>query len=206
MRNLCLTLIILAFPIGVTAQDGNWKLRVDQQTLIYDTETDQDGEIHFDDIGIFNDLMRANPGVTTLRLNSGGGNVWAGTEIARIALDYSLDTVVDGMCSSSCVDIFLGGENRTMTRGSKIGFHLRSWSPAAIEEYYNSWSTEEGWDTPFELSAWIYRDTQAEVYDSLSYLISRGVDPEFAIKSKMPRESTWFPVRSALIAARVLTE
>ena len=175
--------------------------------LIFDTESnDKNHEISSGHVDIFLALLKQNPGITTLVLNSSGGSVWAGTEMGRIALDFELNTVVDGQCSSSCVMMFLAGGSRSMERGSKIGFHSRSWSPRSVETYYEKWREDENWETPFDFASWVYKDTRKEVYDDLIYILSRGVDPTFAIKSHAPRKEMWYPTRQELVAAGVLTE
>lgn len=189
------------------ADEGDGKFIVAGETLTYDTETvDVSDEMEDDDVDVFLKLLQDNSGITTLVLNSGGGSVWAGDEMARIALDFELDTVVRGECNSACVNIFLAGQNRRMARGSKIGFHSRSWAPDAMQSYYEKWREDEGWTSPFEFGSWVYRDTQAETYNDISYIISRGVDAQFAVKIKEPREDMWYPRRSQLTAAGVLTE
>jgi hypothetical protein len=124
--------------------------------------------------------------------------------MARIVQDYELDTLVDGECSSSCVTIFLAGQAREMSRGSKIGFHQRSWSADGTQSYYDRWREDEGWDTPFDFASWVYQDTQSETWKELTFMISRGVDPEFAIETKRMRSGIWFPGRRKLEQAGVL--
>lgn len=199
---LLLSMPVLAAP--ALAQQGKFSLQGER--LVYDTESGEtDAEIEDVDVDALGELMRGNPAISTLVLNSGGGSVWAGMEMARIVLDYEIATEVDGECSSACVNIFLAGQSRSMTRGSKIGFHARSWAPSAVESYYETWREDEGWDTPFEFGSWIYEDTQAEIYDDLKYITSRGVDADFAIKTKTPRSKTWYPRRDELERAGVLT-
>lgn len=195
----------------VTAQaPANAKFRVDGQTLIYDTENIEDTfsrEMEDDDVDALIGLLRANPAITTLQLNSGGGSVYAGDEMARVAIDFDLDTVVAGECISSCVNLFLAGNRRTMLLGSKIGFHRRYWSPESVESYYEKWRETERWETPFDFASWVYQDTQAEIYEDLTYLLDRGVKAEFAIRSKQVGYSEeWFPSRLALTAGGVLRE
>lgn len=195
---------IMLSALAAVAED--WKFIVDETEIRYDTESKDGGDMRSGDVDFYRALLKAHPDVTTLVLNSDGGSLWTGEEMARITLDYGLNTVVDGVCASSCVDLFLAGDTRTMTRGSMIGFHLRHWSASAIESYYEEWAEEEGWDTPFEMGTWIYKDTQAEIFSSLEYITSRGVTAEFAILSKTPRENTWYPLRQELLEAGVLTE
>jgi len=179
-------------------------------TLVFDTETKVDGdeaEITRRDIARLLALLQANPEIAVLELNSSGGSIYAGDEMARIVLDFELDTAVSGQCSSSCVNIFLGGKVRRMYLGSKIGFHQRFWAPKAIKRFYESNRESEGWASVYDFAAWNYKDTQTEVYDDLAYMVRRGVEPGFAIKTKRAQFSgLWFPGRLELINAGVLRE
>lgn len=183
------------------------ELRVEGDTLIFDTDSVTDAEIDRADVEVILGLLRANPGITTLRLNSGGGQIYAARDIADIIIDFGLDTVVDGTCDSSCVIVFLGGTNRSMTLGSRLGFHARSWSAGDIASYYDTWRESEGWNSLFDFAAWLYQDTQAESAELLAYMVERGVDPGFAIESVRKRSfDMWRPRRVDLRAADVLTE
>ncbi|MBU2983414.1 hypothetical protein KO498_16530 [Lentibacter algarum] len=180
-------------------------LTVKGDTLVFDTTTTEDSEIDKPDIAAFLSVLRANTNITTVQLNSSGGSVWSAEEISRIIVDFELDTVVNGRCSSSCVMLLLAGTNRSLTRGSKIGFHSRSWSASSMQRYYESEKESEGWDTPFEFGSWSYRDTYREAHELLSYLVDRGVDPVFAIETIALREEMWYPSRRELTEAGVLT-
>ena len=201
----------LALGSGAVAKDGlPQKFSLQGRTLVYDTETGEEGEpaeISDEDIGRLRDILKRNPDVSELQLNSIGGSVFAGEEIAGLVLEHELDTLVDGECISACVDVFLAGNRRRMTIGSRIGFHQRSWPAAAVHKYYRSERKRQRWATPFEFGSWIYVDTQREMYDHVSYMVSRGVDPGFAIETlRTEPGSEWFPSRLRLIAAGVLRE
>lgn len=204
-----LCLVGMALP-AVALDPGGERLRVAGETLIFDTEgggEDQPGEIVVEDIDRVRALLQAHPDVSMLRLNSSGGSIYASSEIAWIIADYGLDTQVDGECVSACVDIFLAGARRQMTLGSKIGFHRRSWSPGAVESYYDDLRQSRGWDTPFVFGSWIYEDTQREMYEYLRYMLTRGVEAEFAIETlQVDSGDEWYPSRLRLIAAGVLRE
>lgn len=188
-----------------THAEGADKFEIRGETLVYDTETARNTEIESDDVEILLEILRDNEALKVLELNSSGGSVWAGQEIARIVLDFGMDTLVHGECASSCVRIFLAGNTRQMTLGSKIGFHQPTWSAANMENYYEQWREQDGWATPFEFSEWVFEDTQREFHEDLTYMISRGVDAEFAVKSKgIPNSDNWFPSRSELTFAGVL--
>lgn len=208
MRITRFLIVPLIFPAMVAAQSAN-KFQVDGAILTYDTENVSDAdarEIESDDVDVLLDVLRKETDVAILRLNSTGGSVWAGNEMARIVQDFELDTLVDGECSSSCVTVFLAGHSRSMTRGSKVGFHQRSWSSDGTQSYFDRWRDEEGWETPFDFASWIYKDTQSEIWKELTYMVSRGVDASFAIETKRSRSGIWFPTRNELKDAGVLRD
>lgn len=204
-----LTLLCLAAP-ALALDPASSRLKVKGETLYFDTENAADteaGEIVTEDIDLFREVLQANPQVTELMLNSGGGSIYASSEIAWIVTDVGLNTTVDGECVSACVDIFLAGDRRRMTLGSKIGFHRRSWSPDSVESYYEDLREGQGWDTPFVFGSWIYEDTQREMYEYLSFMVSRGVDAGFAIETlQVDSGDEWYPSRLEMSAAGVLRE
>ncbi|WP_413873303.1 hypothetical protein [Albidovulum sp.] len=209
MRTLILSILLALPAAGKCAGEERAslasKFRAEGTVLVYDTEhVGEDGEITPDDIDGLRAALRENPGVAKLRLNSAGGSIWAAEDMSRIVTDFDLDTEVDGECSSSCVTVFLGGKARSMTRGSRLGLHSRWWAAEDVQNYYERNKIEERWDTPFEFGAWIYEDTQAEVYEAISFVVSRGVDPAFAIEMHAPRDSMWYPDRADLEKAGVL--
>lgn len=208
MRIAALAAVVLGIAATpLPAEQLSQKFALDGTILTYDTESlSQGSEIEAEDVEVFGTLLRQHPEIERIVLNSSGGSVWAAMEIARLMLDFDLETEVDGECSSACVNIFLAGNDRGMTAGSSMGFHLRTWSPPAVESYYEDWKGEEGWNSPFEFASWIYEDTQAEVFDDLVYIVSRGVDAEFAIRIKTPRARTWYPSRQELMQAGILTK
>ena len=195
---------------AVLAEPATGKLRVDGATLIYDTTEPGEGEetgIVSDDVDRMLELLRGGNAITRLQLNSGGGEVYPAGQISGIVIDFELDTNIHGDCDSSCVTIFLAGDKRTMSRGSRIGFHQIFWSAKNIESFYQLEREDEGWETPWEFAAWMYLDAQKEVYEHLTYMIDRGVDPGFAVKTmRDPNSGMWRPYRSELLAAGVLTE
>ena len=207
LRALTLACAVCAGPLA--AREDLPKLRVVDDVLVYDTidTTAASSDIENEDIPVLRALLKANPQVRVLELNSAGGSVWASQIISDIVIDYELDTRVDGDCDSSCVTIFLAGNSRSMTRGSRLGFHQVQWSAANIFEYYEREAENYGWEDPWEFAEWVYLDTQQEVYLALNYMVSRGVDPGFAIQSiRKPDGALWRPHRAVLRAAGVLTE
>ena len=184
------------------------KFIISGDTIIYDTfkaKNEFNQEINWDDVTEFEYLMRNNEGIKNLQLNSSGGLVEAAIYFSDIIIDYELNTHVDGECSSSCVFLFLGGETRTLQRGSWIGFHKSSWSKEGLKEYYESYKDEKGWQDEFEFSEWLYNDTQVQILRDLKYLIERGVDGNFAIKTlTADSDDMWYPRRKELEIAGVV--
>ncbi|MCG3267049.1 hypothetical protein [Yoonia sp. I 8.24] len=194
-------------PVSDDAPIG--KFFVDGTTLVYNTNNvppDQYAEMDSTDVEGFSDILAEHPNTKLLRLTSTGGSVWAGEQMARIAMDYRLDTRVSGECSSACVTLFLAGESREMDRGSAIGFHQNAWNADGLREYYKYWHLDENWDNPFDFGQWLYRDVQTEMHNQLSYLVARGVDPVFAIETKRERSNMWYPTRRQLEEAGVLRD
>lgn len=197
-------------PGQAQESDPATKFRVEGDRLVYNTEGAPEGGpggIEDTDVDVLIATLRAHPEVKTLELDSGGGSVWAADRMAGAVIDFELDTHVNGSCTSSCVTVFLGGARRTMSRGSRIGFHQIQWSASSIERFYESEREIENWRTPFDFASWIFADTQNETYHRLMYMVSRGVDPLFAIETlRTPSSDTWEPWRARLLAAGVLTE
>ncbi|QBF30736.1 hypothetical protein [Thalassococcus sp. S3] len=203
-------IIAVSFLAGAAfAEEESGKFRVVGDRLIYDTENpgeEQERGIELDDPDILLDLLRANPGIRTLELNSGGGRYYSAFDMTNTVIDFELDTHVHGICESSCTLVFLAGKKRTMSRGSKIGFHQTFWTADSIEGFYEDKRADRGWETPFDFTSWVYKDTQDEIYNELTYMIRQGVDPAFAIETiKEPTSTMWYPYRPVLRAAGVLT-
>lgn len=199
--------VIILLP---TIAFGNGKFQIDGDVLVYDTEVvevEADAEITTEDPDELLRLLRQNPDITRVHLNSGGGGYYAGLEMGRIIADFELHTHVVDECSSSCTYVFAGGLSRSMSRGAKVGFHHTSWSPSSMEEYYEEEREGAGWNTPFDFASWSYRDTQQEIYDELKFLMSRGISAEFALETiRVRREGLWYPTRRELFEAGYLTE
>ena len=214
LRRLFSALVSLSWVMGGVVLSApalaSERYKVENGRLIFNTEVEiegQDEDLSFDDVEPLRKLLRGDDSIHVLELNSEGGGYYAAFDIADLVIDFQLDTHVRDVCESSCVTVFLAGKNRTMSRGGRIGFHQTSWSAGAIKDYYESNSDREGWETPFDFAAWMYGDTQTEVYALLSYMIARGVDPSFAIQTIRKLDaSMWRPYRTVLRAAGVLTE
>ncbi len=207
MRHICFTLIFLLISNFVIA---NEKFSINGDTIIYDTfkATDETlAEINWEDSNVLAKILSENPNIKTLQLNSLGGLIGAAEYMSDIIIDFELNTSVVGECSSSCAILFIAGEKRTIQRGSWLGFHQGSWDKDSIKEHYEYNKEEYGWANEFEHSSWIYKDTQKQIFKDMEYLIERGVEPLFAIKTmKADNEDMWYPRRQELEDAGVIRE
>jgi hypothetical protein len=131
------------------------------------------------------DLLEANPEVERLELESPGGSVREGLELAELVEKYSLDTEVRTYCDSACTLVFVAGSERSLAPRAALGFHrCRS-----VLWYY----------------ALLYDDEHnAEL---ARYLQSKGVSQAFADKViSVSSDDIWYPSVHQLLAAGVMTE
>ena len=200
-----ISMIIIALP-----SFPNDKFSIIDNTLIYNTEKTEDislKEINWDDAEYIKELLLNNPKVTRIQLNSLGGLIEAAVFMSDIIIDFELNTHEVGECSSACTLIFLAGNKRTIERGSWLGFHQGSWDKDSIESHYEYNKEKYGWNDAFDHSSWIYKDTQKEIFRGMEYLIERGVEPLFAIKTmKADSKDMWYPRRKELETAGVIRE
>ena len=153
------------------------------------------------------EILLNNPNIKIIQLNSSGGLVEASQYISDLVIDFELDSIVSGECSSACVDIFLAGNKRVLERGSWLGFHKGSWASDNIENYYEDNKVTEGWNNAFEFSSWLYEDTQKEILKQMKYMIERGVEASFIIETlQADSEGMWYPRRKQLEAAGVIKD
>ena len=199
---MALTLTLFA---GVAHAQTIW---VDGDTLYYNTIETENG-MDFGDEEKILEILKTNPDLTDMVLTSEGGFTEAAHLIADYVIDVGLNTHVDGECSSACTIVFLAGKNRTLAIGSKLGFHRSWWDASDAEEYYADNDNKEyyEWSNPFEFSVWLYSDAQEEVFAGFEYLLERGVEPFFAIKTlRAEADDMWYPRRKELKEGGFLTE
>ena len=201
-----------------TVITGTWKtdilqppeglFKVEGRKLYFDTENTSgvDGISSNHAENLFG-ILKSNNEITTLILNSEGGLIEEAQDMADLVIDAELNTYVDGVCLSACVTIFLGGNDRSLALGGKIGFHKGYWEATSIKSYYDANKEDEKWANPFEFASWLYEDTQSDVFKEFEYLLERGVKADFAIKTlKADSDGMWQPRRSELLLGGILTQ
>jgi len=203
MRTILIALL-MSFATNAVADP----FTVDGNAVLYDTiNSEVTEEIDYGHSEKLLEILKTNENIELLILTSEGGFIKAGYDIADVVIDAELNTHVDSICESTCATVFLAGKKRSLELGAKIGFHSSYWAAEDIHEYYTSEKDRMGWETPFEFASWLYEDTQAEVFSDFEYLLERGVNAKFAIRTlNASSDSMWYPRRAELEAAGVLTE
>lgn len=198
----------IIYPLNAASQSSKFELVA--STLIYDTfasPSEPEQEITWEDVDVLEGLLKSEPSIKQIELNSAGGDIEAAFYMADLIIDYELDTNVSGTCESACTLVLLAGEKRTVERGSWVGFHQSYWDAPYIEDYFERNKDSEGWSNAFDFASWLYGDTQQEVLRNLQYFVERGVDAGFAIKTmKATSDDMWYPRRKELEAAGVIVE
>ena len=204
--------ISLSFLVGPLNLYASEKFKVEGEVLHYNTELavkEIDRGIQEKDADKLLKTLKNNPKIKTIHLTSWGGLISTAVEMADIIIDFELDTHVKEICFSACPLLLVGGETRTLERGSKIGFHRSSWKSDSMKSFYEDKETREiyGWKNEFDFSSWVYDDSQEEIYSQFKYYLERGVSPSFVIETMKARsEDGWYPRRKDLLEANVITK
>ena len=193
---LCFLFSVILFPSVVQSVE----ISIKEETIHI-----KGGIEEGDDVKVLAALKRAkNPKLVVL--TSEGGNLNTSKAISDLIIDYEIDTHAVGECSSGCTIIFLAGNKRTLERGSKLGFHRSSWSVSSLKEAYES-SPEDWNNNIYEFAQWVDAVALEDAFSDLQYLLERGVEPQFAIKTmKAEAGDMWYPRRMEMRKAGLLTQ
>ncbi|MDP2330695.1 MAG: hypothetical protein Q8M19_08375 [Reyranella sp.] len=125
--------------------------------------------------------LEQNPKIREVVLAGPGGRMGAGFEISRMIRSRRLATRVDTGCASACTIAFLGGVDRSLAPGARLGFHQASFPGMSADDMYEA-----------------NRDMKR-------FLTMSGVAPGFAQRVlDTPGDSIWVPTPEELLAARVI--
>ncbi len=144
------------------------------------------------DFGITDSVRKVindNPELTSVVLESAGGQVYEGRGLSLLFAKHELDTYSHQECSSACATAFIGGKRRYLGHKGKIGFHRYKLETASIWNYIP------------------YFDISAEQNKDLALFKSQGVKQTFLDKvfDQTPN-NIWFPPQQDLIDAGVIHE
>ena len=79
-----------------------------------------------------------NPGVRTVVLAGPGGRISVGFELYEMFRERKLATRVDDDCASACTIAFLGGVERSISPGGRLGFHRGSFPGLSDNDLYET--------------------------------------------------------------------
>lgn len=129
-------------------------------------------------------LLRDNPGVDGIVLDSDGGYIAEGRGVARLIRDRGLDTYVFGVCKSACTTAFIGGRVRTLGEHARLGFH--------------QYRLEDGYPD-------VLLDPLAEQEKDGRFYQAQGVRADFVNRLfQAPHDDIWYPVLSDLVRSGVV--
>jgi hypothetical protein len=124
-----------------------------------------------------------NPTVRTVVLAGPGGRLSVGFELYEMFRERKLATRVDDDCASACTVAFLGGVERSISPGGRLGFHRGSFPGLSDSDMHES-----------------NRDFRRFLL-YIARLTPQFVDRVFAT----PPDEIWEPTPQELLAGRVIT-
>ncbi len=152
------------------------------QVLNGGQELEFTGGIAFGAAKAFEGFADASNGLKTVRLTSIGGRISEAQRIADQVKRRGLNTYVPDYCVSACTIIFLGGRQRFIDSGTRLGFHQPDFPGITDEERKQMIADEE------------------------RRLTSMGVSPAFAKKANLASpKNMWYPNVGELLAEHIAT-
>ena len=134
-------------------------------------------------------IINDNPDLTSVVLESAGGQVYEGRGLSLLIAKHELDTYSYEECSSACATAFIGGKRRHLGSIGKIGFHRYRLESVSYWNYL-----------PF-------LDIKSEQNKDLAIFESQGVQQTFLDKIfDQTSDKTWFPAQQDLIESGVIHE
>ncbi|HET6322400.1 MAG TPA: hypothetical protein VFF87_10155 [Hyphomicrobium sp.] len=128
----------------------------------------------------FVDALAANPGVRTVVLNSPGGHYAVGLRMGRLIHERGLTTVTTEMCGSACTYAFIGGHERLLGRGARLGFHAMAGNTEVVLSRMQAHAAET--------------------------LAAAEVPEDFIVRIfATPSDDVWYPSTEELRAANLVT-
>ena len=129
-----------------------------------------------------------------------------GLEISDLIIDFELDTHIIDYCLGNCIFMFMGGQNRTMAKGSEISISMNSYSLEFVEEIIEN-KDYELIGSLAEYVVWVDEIARIEIIEYFTLLLEQGVQPAFIIESiEKASKEDWIPRRKQLLEANILTE
>ncbi len=164
-------------------QDKNYQLALRNNS----TQLVISGEIEIGITKAVSNILKKNPQISSIALNSIGGHIYEGRGLSKLFTRQGLDTYVYKQCSSACTTAFSGGKKRYLGSTGKLGFHQYK-----LDLHKHKRSVG-------------FHDAKAEQERDFELFKSRGIESNFL--EKIFNESSdmmWFPNHDELVTARVI--
>jgi ATP-dependent protease ClpP protease subunit len=118
-------------------------------------------------------LLRTHPEIRTVHLNSHGGLIEEGRELAALIRENWLDTYTSQRCLSACTLAYVAGKQRFIKKGATLGFHQY----VVFGSTGSTRQAEEGMDRDLMIKAGINADFLERAYSTptLEQLVDAGV-------------------------------
>ena len=130
-------------------------------------------------------LLKQYTNVSGIILDSAGGRIYEGRELAKIITKNNLDTYSLKGCISACVTAFIAGKNRYLATGANLALH--EYSSGGYEQLYTS----------AVLNAEQERDLRA--------FQRQGVSKDFLERMFLTTsEDLWYPTLDELLGSNVI--
>lgn len=130
-------------------------------------------------------LLRANPQINGVILDSPGGRIDEGQELANLIYTHDLNTYSLEGCYSAATIAFIAGKKRFLGVDANLGFHKHSYAYGIHID-----------DPEIE------KEIQSEY---LEYFIKKGIKRDFLRKIyKVPPDELWYPTVDELFDAGVI--
>jgi hypothetical protein len=193
---------------GVIAQE---RMEIIGNTLIFDTRffssNEEANSILRSDANLFGDLIMNYPSIDTVIISSKGGDLKASYDMAKTITTFGISVIARGDCESGCTIVFLGGKDRKLEQGARLGFHRSSTEAYDHSVYYEGFKDKMGWKDEFAYATWVYEDGQIVARNFIQYLLRRGVSIDFALRAlSTPADHMWYPSTDELFYYGVITK
>lgn len=130
----------------------------------------------------FREFIERTPSIKVVHVNSIGGRISEGLEIAKIVADREMTTYVSNSCASAATLIFLSGRERFVNEEAKVGFHA-GYFPGVDKE-------------TIDVKSGVMAD----------HMKSAGVSADFITKALgTSHDQMWYPTLQEMLDAGVVT-
>ena len=140
------------------------------------------GDIREGAANLLESILTAHPAIERIHLTSEGGLADEGQALADVIAAHRLTTFVPDYCVSACTLAFVGGRERLLMDGARLGFHA-----------------------PYQEGV-LGQTFAGDAKEQRAAYINAGLSADFIDKAlKVAPDDLWIPDRQQLLAAHVAT-